>query len=103
MGCQPHIQGIAGGNVYTRKPRELKQNVWCQARTAVNNREPVVIFCRALIEARGRFPFEIRGLTVGNKWLSFYIKPADGYQLPKITRWMMNISSLSRRSRRGSM
>jgi hypothetical protein len=49
------------------------------------------------------FPFEMRGLTIGDEWLSVYIKPADGYELPKITRWMMNISSLSRRSHAGSM
>jgi hypothetical protein len=67
---------------------------------AINNREPVfqlleavVLLCRVVIEAKGKFPFEMRGLTIGNEWLSFYIKPADGYQLPKITRWMMNISS----------
>jgi hypothetical protein len=76
-----------------RKPRKLAQNVWYQVRTAVNNREPVfqlleavVLFCRVLIEARVLFPFEMRGLTIGDEWLSFYIKPADGYELPKITR-----------------
>jgi hypothetical protein len=61
------------------------------------------IFCRVLIEAaKGKFPFEMRGLRLEGARLSFYIKPADGYKLPKIMRWMMNISSLSRRSRRGS-
>jgi hypothetical protein len=63
--------------------------------TVINNRESVfrlglavVIFCRVLIEAKGKFPFEMRGLVIGNEWLSFYIKPVDGYQLPEITRWM---------------
>jgi hypothetical protein len=55
--------------------------------------EAVVLFCRVLIEAKGKFPFEMRELVIGNEWLLFYIKPADGYQLPEITRWMMNISS----------
>jgi hypothetical protein len=78
-----------------RKPRELKQNVWYKVSTAVNNREPVfqlleavVLLCRVLIEAKGKFPFEMRGLTIGNKWLSFYIKPADGFQLPEIMQWV---------------
>jgi hypothetical protein len=58
---------------------------------AINNYEPVfqlgvavVLFYRVLIEAKGKFPFEMRGLVIGNEWLSFYIKPADGYQLPEI-------------------
>jgi hypothetical protein len=53
------------------KPRELKRNVWYQVRTALNNPEPVfrlgfavVLFCRVLIEAKGRFPFEMRGLVL---------------------------------------
>jgi hypothetical protein len=69
-------------------------------RTAINNREQVfqllwavVLLCRVLIKAKGKFPFEMRGLTIGDEWLSFYIKPADGYQLPEIMRLMMNISS----------
>jgi hypothetical protein len=36
---------------------------------------------------------------LGEAWLSFYIKPADGYQLPEIMQWVMDISPLSRRSR----
>jgi hypothetical protein len=83
-----------------RQKRDLAQNVWYQVRTAINNREPVfqlleavVLFYRVLIEAKGKFPFEMCGLVIGDEWLSFYIKPADGYELPKITRWMMNISS----------
>jgi hypothetical protein len=83
-----------------RMKRDLAENVWYQVRTAINNREPVfrlpwavVLLCRVLIEAKGKFPFEMCGLVIGNEWLSFYIKPADGYQLPEITRWMMNIGS----------
>jgi hypothetical protein len=66
---------------------------------AINNREPVfqlgfavVLFCRVLIEARALFPFEICGLVIRDEWLSFSIKPDDGYQLPKITRRMMEHS-----------
>jgi hypothetical protein len=64
-------------------------------RTTINNREPVfqlleavVLLCRVLIEAKGKFPSEMRGLALSGALLSFYIKPADGYELPKITRWM---------------
>jgi hypothetical protein len=78
-----------------RQNRDLAEHVWYKVETAINNREPVfqlleavVLFYRVLIEARCRFPFEMRGLTIGDEWLSFYIKPADGYQLPKIMQWM---------------
>jgi hypothetical protein len=92
-----------------RQKRKLAEHVWYKVETAINNREPVfqlleavVLFYRVLIEARVLFPFEMRGFVIGDEWLSFYIKPADGYQLPKITRWMMNSSSLSRRFHAGS-
>jgi REP element-mobilizing transposase RayT len=78
-----------------RQKRKLAEHVWYHVRTAINNREPVfqlleavVLFYRVLIEAKVRFPFEMCGLTIGNEWLSFYIKPADGYELPKIMQWM---------------
>jgi hypothetical protein len=78
-----------------RQKRDLAENVWYGVETAVNVGEPLfrldwttVLFYRVLIEAKGRFPFEMRGLVLSGALLSFYIKPADGYQLPKITRWM---------------
>jgi hypothetical protein len=87
-----------------RMKHDLAENVWYKVSTAINNREPVfqwgfavVLFCRVLIKAKGKFPFETRGLVTGNERLSFYIRLADECQLPEITRWMMNISSLSRR------
>jgi hypothetical protein len=96
--------------VVMRQKRKLAEHVWYRVKTAINNYEPVfqlglavVIFCRLLIEAKGRFPFEICGLVIGNEWLSFYIKPADGLKLPEIMQWVMNISSLSRRFHAGSM
>jgi hypothetical protein len=69
--------------------------------TDINVSEPLFllawvlpVFCRVLIEAaKGNCPFEMRGLVLSVARLSFYIKPADGFKLPKITRWMMNISS----------
>jgi hypothetical protein len=46
--------------------------------------QAVAIFWRVFGEARGRFAFEIRGFRLDGEWLSFYIKPADGLQLPSI-------------------
>jgi hypothetical protein len=71
--------------------------------TAINVGEPLlellwaeVIFCRVLLDAKKRFDIETRRLVLSGAWLSFYIKPADGYRLPEIMQWMMNISPLSR-------
>jgi hypothetical protein len=75
--------------------RDLAQDAWYEVRTAVNNREPlfrqrqaIEVFCRVLGEARGRFVFELRGFRLDGEWLSFYIKPADGLQLPAIMQWV---------------
>jgi hypothetical protein len=64
-------------------------------RTALNNREPffrlwwaAALFFRVFREAKALFVFEIRGFTLEGEWLSFYIKPADGFQLPRIMQWM---------------
>jgi hypothetical protein len=63
--------------------------------TAINVGEPLfrldwttVIFGRVLLDAKERFDFEMRGLALSGARLSFYIKPADWYQSPEITRWM---------------
>jgi hypothetical protein len=92
-----------------RQKRDLAENVWYKVATAINIGEPLfhhdwtaVIFCRVLIEAKKRFDFEIRGLVLSEAWLSFYIKPADGYQLPEIMQWMMDISPLNKPSRSAS-
>jgi hypothetical protein len=73
----------------------LEQDVWYEVRTAINNREPLFgrrqameIFCRVFGEAHRRFVFELRGLRVVEERLSFYIKPADGLQLPAIMQWV---------------
>jgi hypothetical protein len=77
------------------KKRYLTRDAWYEVRTAVNNREPlfrrrqaIAIFCRVFGEAHGRFAFELRGLRLEEKWLSFYIKPADGLWLPAIVQWV---------------
>jgi hypothetical protein len=78
-----------------RKNRCLTQNAWYEVRTAINNREPlfrrrqaIAIFCRVFGEARERFVFELRGFALVEERLSFYIKPADGLQLPAIMQWL---------------
>jgi hypothetical protein len=75
--------------------RILVQDAWYEVRTAVNNREPlfrrrqaIAIFCRVLGEARMRFVFEARRLRLEEEWLLFYIKPAEGLQLPAIMQWL---------------
>jgi hypothetical protein len=78
-----------------RTKRNLAEHVWHEARTAVNVGEPlfllgwaVVLLYHVFREAKKRFAFEIRGLKFRGKWLTFYIKPADGFQLPKIMQWL---------------
>jgi hypothetical protein len=48
----------------------------------------VKVFCRVFGEAHGRFDFELRGFRLDEEWLSFYIKPAEGLQLPAIMQWV---------------
>jgi hypothetical protein len=76
-----------------RENRKLAKNVWYKVETAVNVVEPLfqlefaaVLLYRVLREARGRFDFEMRGLATGDECLIFYIKPADGFQLPRMAR-----------------
>jgi hypothetical protein len=78
-----------------RKQRLLVQDAWYEVRTTINNREPlfrrrqaIAIFCRVFGEAHGRFAFELRGFRLEEEWLSFYIRPADGLQLPAIMQWL---------------
>jgi REP element-mobilizing transposase RayT len=73
----------------------LAQGVWYEVRTAVNNREMLfrlgqaaAIFLRVLRETRELFAFEIRGLALEGEWVSFYIRPEDGFRLPQIMQWM---------------
>jgi REP element-mobilizing transposase RayT len=78
-----------------RSLRKLKQGVWYEIRTRVNNREPLFRLYKALAlfagvfrETMSRFDFEIRGLRLEDDWLRFYIKPADGLELPAIMQWL---------------
>jgi hypothetical protein len=85
-----------------RKKRILARNAWYKVRTAVNNREPLfqdrwrakAPFLRVLHEAKEIFTFESRGFALEGERLSFYIKPADGFQLPEIMQWLRNLRFL---------
>ncbi|MDR3356888.1 MAG: transposase [Spirochaetaceae bacterium] len=73
----------------------LKQGVWYEISTRVNNRKPLfrrrralALFDRVFRETERRFVFEVRGLTLAGDRLAFYIKPADGFELPDIMKWL---------------
>jgi hypothetical protein len=42
-------------------------------------------------ETKRRFVFEVRGLCLADDWLMFYIKPADGLELPAIMKWLKQV------------
>jgi REP element-mobilizing transposase RayT len=72
--------------------------VWYEIRTRVNNREPLfrlhkalALFARVFRETKRRFVFEIRGICLADDWLTFYIKPADGLELPAIMKWLKQV------------
>jgi REP element-mobilizing transposase RayT len=78
-----------------RSLRKLRQGVWYEIRTRVNNREPLfrlykalALFARVFCETKSRFDFAIRRLRLEDDWLTFYIKPADGLELPAIMKWL---------------
>jgi REP element-mobilizing transposase RayT len=78
-----------------RKPRILAALVWYWVTTAINRHEPlfreraaVDLFNRVLREAGERFAIEVRHIVIQADRVSFYIKPADGFQLPEIMQWI---------------
>jgi REP element-mobilizing transposase RayT len=78
-----------------RKLRVLKQGVWYEIRTQINNREPLfrknevrAIFNRVFHETELRFVFEVQGLTLEDDELRFYIRPENGLELPAIMKWL---------------
>jgi hypothetical protein len=87
--------------VYMRGKRELAENVWYYVRTAVNDREPlfwsghvVWLLARVLSEAKVFFGFELWGLRFDGAWVSFYIKPDNGLELPEIVKWIKQTFSV---------
>jgi REP element-mobilizing transposase RayT len=78
-----------------RSLRVLRQGVWYEVYTRINNREPLfrrgkalALFGRVFWETAERFAFEVRRLRLEDDWLRFYIKPADGFELPGILKWL---------------
>jgi hypothetical protein len=72
--------------------------VWYEIRTRVNNREPLfrrfkalALFAGVFRETKLRFVFEVRGLRLADDWLTFYIKPADGLELPAIMKRLKQV------------
>ena len=81
-----------------RPLRILKQGVWYEIHTRINNREPLfryhtpwAMFTQVFRETKRRFGFEIRGLRREDDGLTFYIKPADGLELPAIMKWLKQV------------
>jgi hypothetical protein len=52
------------------------------------SRQTIALFAQVLGEVAQRFVFEIRGLSLKDDWLDFYIKPKDGFKLPDIMQWL---------------
>jgi hypothetical protein len=84
-----------------RQLRVLSSGVWYGVRTAVNNREPLFWLPKerarleqVLNEARELYEFELRGLRFSGPWVMFYIRPADGFQLPEIMQWVKQTYSV---------
>jgi REP element-mobilizing transposase RayT len=81
-----------------RPLRILGQGVWYEVRTRINNREPLfrrhralAIFKKVFRQTMFRFVFRIRHLHLEDDWLTFYIKPEDGLELPDIMKWMKQV------------
>jgi REP element-mobilizing transposase RayT len=84
-----------------RKLRILAAGALYLVSTAVNNREPLfwsplerARFKQVLNEARARYAFELCGLRFSGPAVMFYIKPADGLQLPEIMQWIKQTYSV---------
>jgi hypothetical protein len=85
-----------------RPLRILKQGVWYEIRTQINNRQPLfrqagtgagetvprALFAQVFREAELRFVFTVQALRLEDDWLTFYIKPEDGMELPVIMKWL---------------
>jgi hypothetical protein len=69
--------------------------VWYEVRTSVNDSEPLFwsrpnrdLLRQVFYEAREIYEFRLSGLRFSGPEVSFYIKPADGLQLPEIMQWV---------------
>jgi hypothetical protein len=84
-----------------RPKRELAADCWYYANTAINDGEPlflsefgVWLLEWVLSEAHILFAFELRGVRFAGASVSFFIKPADGLQLPEIMKWIKQTFAL---------
>jgi hypothetical protein len=48
----------------------------------------MALFDRVFRETAHRFVFAVRGLSLAGDRLAFYIRPADGFELPAIMKWL---------------
>ncbi|MDR0598448.1 MAG: transposase [Treponema sp.] len=78
-----------------RPLRVLQQGAWYEIRSQINNREPLfrhstalALFDQVFRAAEIRFVFSVRALRLEDDWLTFYIKPEDGMELPAIMKWI---------------
>jgi hypothetical protein len=89
-------------DLFMRKRRALKQDVWYEIRTRVNNGEPLfgqhrarekalAVFYRVFRLSRVKYAFDFRRLRLSGDLLTFYIKPEDGFQLPDIMQWLKQV------------
>jgi hypothetical protein len=51
----------------------------------------LAVFDWVFRETQKRYVFEYRRLRLAGDLLTFYIKPADGFQLPAIMKWMKQV------------
>jgi hypothetical protein len=49
------------------------------------------LFSLVFSRAQERYVFEVRALKLEDDWLTFYIMPADGFQLPEIMKWIKQV------------
>jgi hypothetical protein len=54
-------------------------------------RDALALFARVFRQAEGRYEFEVRSLYLADDWLTFYILPADGFELPEIMKWLKQV------------
>jgi hypothetical protein len=88
--------------------RKLKQDVWYKVRTEINVGEPVfqlwwavVLLYSVLLDTKKRFNFEMRGLTLDDAYLTFYVKLENGFDLPRFMQWLKQTFSFRFNARTG--
>jgi hypothetical protein len=51
----------------------------------------IALFARVFRQAHERYVFEVRQVWLKDDRLTFYIMPADGFQLPEIMKWIKQV------------